>query len=782
MQKDRRRSWFRPKGIFQKYVTAFVGLAVLVLALNSFFETWFAYRQTTSLAQNAQSERARTTAWRIDQYMREIERQISWATRASSDTVGQRRADYQELLQQVPSITRLIELDSAGKELLRVTRHEVAVGEDIDYSTDERFTSTLRQSVWFSPVYFDGREPYLSIAMRHPGRNAGSTVAEVDLSFLHGFVDSGQTSDGSYAYIVSAGGRLVSHSDVGRALGTDYAGLPQVAAVLSPGKQNVNTGRDPDGRSIIAGSALVPRVNWRLFFEQPLNTALKPVYDMLIRTGWVVAGALLLALAFGTLLARQMVVPILALQAGTRQLEASDFGHHIEVRSGDEIEDLADQFNRMADQLQVSYGSLEQKVEERTRELAQSIRELKALEEIGRAVTALLDSGSVLETIVARAVELTKADAAAIYRYDGQQSLELAEACGIDQRFRHASRHIGLEPGRFDFFGKDGPPICISDFVRADHYPLKDATLAAGFNSVLLLPLVGHHEFFGALIVLRRAKGEFPQSVVDLMRTFAHQSVIAMNNASLFRQVEEKGRELALASEHKSRFFANMSHELRTPLNSVLGYSELLADGQFGTLPKEAIEALERIQANGKHLLGLINDVLDIAKIEAGQLDLSLSDYSVEALVENVVTANAPLAQAKGIELKTVVAPDLPVAYGDERRLTQVLFNIVSNAIKFTDLGHVEVDVSAADGELTISVQDTGPGIKPDDQVRIFREFQQVDDSSTRQKGGTGLGLSICRRLVGMHGGRIDLRSVVGVGSTFSMVLPLRVMEQREPP
>lgn len=775
------RSWFRPKGIFQKYVIAFVGLAVLVLALNSFFQTWFAYRQTTSLAQQAQSEKARTTAWRIDQYMREIERQISWATRASSDTVTQRRADYQMLLQQVPSISRLIQLDAAGKELLRVTRREVAVDEGIDYSTDARFTSTLSHSVWFSPVYFDGREPYLTIAMRHPGANAGSTVAEVDLSFLRGFVDSGPPSNGGYAYLVETGGRLLAHSDAGRTLGTDYAGLPQVAAALSSGEQNVDHGRDPDGRSIVAGGALVPRVNWHLFFEEPLSTAIRPVYDMLVRTGWVVAGALALALAFGTLLARQMVVPILALQTGTQQLEASDFSHRINVRSGDEIEDLADQFNRMADQLQVSYGSLEQKVEERTRELAQSIRELKALEEIGRAVTASLDSGSVLATIVARAAELTKADAAAIYRYDGRQSLELAEACGVDQRFRRASRYIELEPDRGNLFGNDAAPVCISDFVRAGHYPLKDATLAAGFNSVLLLPLVGHDEFFGALVVLRRAKGEFPPSVVGLMRTFAHQSVIAMKNASLFRQVEEKGRELAAASEHKSRFFANMSHELRTPLNSVLGYSELLADGQFGTLPKEAIEALERIQANGKHLLGLINDVLDIAKIEAGQLDLSLDDYSVEALVENVVAATAPLAQAKGIALKTVVAPDLPLAYGDERRLTQVLFNIVSNAIKFTDLGHVEVVVGAVDGELTISVQDTGPGIKPDDQARIFQEFQQVDDSSTRQKGGTGLGLSICRRLVGKHGGRIDLHSMVGVGSTFSMVLPLRVTEQREP-
>ena len=269
--------------------------------------------------------------------------------------------------------------------------------------------------------------------------------------------------------------------------------------------------------------------------------------------------------------------------------------------------------------------------------------------------------------------------------------------------------------------------------------------------------------------------------MIGLVRTFAHQSVLAMTNSRLFRQVDQKGRELAVANDHISRFFANMSHELRTPLNSVIGYSELLEDGQYGTLPEPATEALTRIQANGRHLLGLINDVLDLSKIEAGQLDLYLGDYSVQALVENVVTATGSLAQTKGIELKAAVMPDIPPAFGDERRLTQVLINLVSNAIKFTDIGSVEVRASTADGELDIAVKDTGPGIKPEDQARIFDEFQQVDDGATRQKGGTGLGLSISRRLVSMHGGHIDLQSAVGAGSTFKIVIPLRVPEQSPP-
>src|SRR5262249_48678770 len=206
-------------------------------------------------------------------------------------------------------------------------------------------------------------------------------------------------------------------------------------------------------------------------------------------------------------------------------------------------------------------------------------------------------------------------------------------------------------------------------------------------------------------------------------------------------------------------FFANMSHELRTPLNAVLGYSELLVDGLYGAMPEKAIEVLERIQTNGRHLLGLINDVLDISKIEAGQLTLALEDYSVQALVETVVASAGSLAQKKGIELKTAVAGDLPAGRGDQRRLTQVLLNIVSNAIKFTDTGSVEVRVGAVNGEFNIAVHDTGPGIAPEDQARIFEEFQQVDNSLTRQKGGTGLGLSIARRLRKTDRGPTAVRS-----------------------
>ncbi|HEY8442042.1 MAG TPA: ATP-binding protein [Xanthobacteraceae bacterium] len=773
---------FFPRTLFAKYAIAFVGLIVLVLLASGALETWFTYNDTTKLLAKAQSEKAETTSRRIEQFIDDLERQISWATRASSTTLEQRRADYSALLQQTPAIDRLIHLDSAGKEDLRVSRREVLLGSGIDYSGNPRFTESKNRAVWLSPVYFDGREPFVAIAMEHSGRNAGSTVAEVSLRVLSDFIDRTQIGQDNAALIVGPDGRLLAHSDPERLLGTSLADLPQVAAAI---KRQGDTlfGKDPDGQAVLTAWSAIPRLNGFVFFEQPRSKALQPVYGLLFRTAWLLAGGVLLALVAGTLLARQMVVPVRALQVGAQQLESSDFGHRIKVQTGDEIADLAQHFNRMADQLQNSYRGLEQKVAERTRELAQSVGELKALEEIGRALASSLDINSVLATIVSRAVQLTNADAGAIYRYDPlHMTFELAEAhaLALSVQDRVRAVRISLDDSAMGRAAKEGKSLAITDLASTPNYPLRDITLEAGFQSVLIVPLIGQDEILGALVVQRRNKGEFPSRMVELMQTFAHQSVLAMKNARLFREVQQKGRELAIANEHKSQFFANMSHELRTPLNGMLGFSELLLDGLYGALPQKAMEVLTRIQKDGKHLLGLINDVLDISKIEAGQLTLSLGDYSVANVVEAVVASTDSLARTKGIEVKTAIAAGLPLGYGDERRLTQVLLNLVGNAIKFTDVGWVEIRVEGVDDHFRIAVQDTGPGVPLADQARIFEDFQQVDNSSTREKGGTGLGLAISRRLVVAHGGDITLQSMPGAGATFVVVLPQRVSEHRQ--
>jgi len=249
--------------------------------------------------------------------------------------------------------------------------------------------------------------------------------------------------------------------------------------------------------------------------------------------------------------------------------------------------------------------------------------------------------------------------------------------------------------------------------------------------------------------------------------------VLAIQNARLFHEIEDKGRKLEVASKHKSQFLANMSHELRTPLNAILGYTELILDNIYGEAPEKMRSVLERVQTNGKHLLGLINDVLDLSKIEAGQLTLSLSDYSVAELVQGVYVAVEPLAKQKNLALTTDIAKGLPVGRGDERRLAQVLLNLVGNAIKFTEAGEVKIQASCVNGSFKVAVRDSGPGIAAADRAKIFEEFQQVDDTSTRTKGGTGLGLAISKRIVEMHGGRIVVDSELGKGSTFTVSIPV---------
>ncbi len=254
--------------------------------------------------------------------------------------------------------------------------------------------------------------------------------------------------------------------------------------------------------------------------------------------------------------------------------------------------------------------------------------------------------------------------------------------------------------------------------------------------------------------------------------------MLAIQNARLFGEIGEKSRQLEVASQHKSQFLANMSHELRTPLNAILGYTELILDGIYGEMPDKVRGVLDRVQSNGKHLLGLINDVLDLSKIEAGQLTLSLTDYSIKDVVHSVFSVVESLATAKQLALKIEVPPNLPAARGDERRLAQVLLNLVGNAIKFTDSGEVAIKASASNGSYTLSVHDTGPGISESDRGKIFEEFQQADSSATKKKGGTGLGLSISKRIVEMHGGRIWVDSNIGEGSTFSFTVPVTVDQQ----
>ena len=421
--------------------------------------------------------------------------------------------------------------------------------------------------------------------------------------------------------------------------------------------------------------------------------------------------------------------------------------------------------------------------EARTGQLSQSVEEQKALVEISQVVSSNLNVEAVLSGIVRHAVQLSKTDAGTIYEFDeAEQVFVPLTNFGVDAAFIQALRESAHGVGDDTVIGRaviKGAPEQIPDLENVPDYPLPFVK-EAGFRAMLAVPLLREDRLFGGLVVRRKEAGWFSKPVEKLLQTFATQSVVALHNAQLFREIEEKGRELEIANKHKSQFLANMSHELRTPLNAILGYTELIIDNIYGDVPEKIREVLERLEKNGRHLLGLINDVLDLSKIEAGQLILSLNEYSMGEVVQTAITAVEALAVEKKLELKTRIPQDLSIARGDEQRIAQVLLNLLGNAIKFTEEGEVRVEVTDSDETFLVSVADTGPGISEADQKIIFEEFQQADGSSTREKGGSGLGLSIVKKIVKMHGGRIWVESDVGKGSTFRFTLPVRVDRQRD--
>jgi len=489
--------------------------------------------------------------------------------------------------------------------------------------------------------------------------------------------------------------------------------------------------------------------------------------------------------------------PLLKLQESASLIAHGDLDTFVDKTSSDEIGILAQhldftresikqlfaELSKSKEKLEEYSRTLEYKVEIRTKELARSVEELKALGEVSQAVSSTLDLQKVLFTIVAHAVELSGTESGAIYEFDEKtEQFQLRATHRMSKELIQALREAGGKLGK-TAVGRAGvsrEAVQVPDILEEANYPLRDIIVREGFRALLAVPLLREDRLIGGLVVRRKVAGEFPARVVDLLQTFATQSALAIQNARLFRELKEKGRELEIVSKHKSEFLANMSHELRTPLNAILGYTELIIDKIYGEVPEKIQEVLERLEKNGSHLLNLINDVLDLAKIEAGRLRLSLSEYSMAEVVQTVFTSIEALAAEKKLGLKVIVPTDLTTGKGDEQRLAQVLLNLLGNAIKFTEQGEVSVEMTVSNEKFLVSVSDTGTGLSEAEQKKIFEEFQQADSSSTREKGGTGLGLSIAKRIIEMHGGRIWVESTLGKGSTFRFTLPVRVERQRD--
>jgi two-component system, NtrC family, sensor kinase len=425
-----------------------------------------------------------------------------------------------------------------------------------------------------------------------------------------------------------------------------------------------------------------------------------------------------------------------------------------------------------------------QELQARTRELVRSVEELKALGEVGQAVSSTLELETVLTRIASHAVQLSGADGGAIYEYDETtREFHLRGSHQIEKELVEALRTspIQLGWGAVGQAALSREPVEVTDVLDEREYAatrLRPTLGRLGYRSLLAVPLLREDRIMGGLTIYRRSTGSFAAEVVKLLQTFATQSVLAIQNARLFREIEDKSRQIEAANQHKSEFLANMSHELRTPLNAIIGFSEVLGERMFGELNEKQAEYTDDILSSGRHLLSLINEILDLSKVEAGRMELEVATFDLPLAIDNARTFVRERATKHGINLDVTIDERLGEFVGDERKIKQILLNLLSNAVKFTpEGGRIGISARQANGSVEISVSDTGIGISPEDQAKIFEEFRQVGGDYAHKREGTGLGLTLAKKFVELHGGKIWVESEVGKGSTFSFTLP-----ERSPP
>ena len=811
--------------LFTKYVALFVVVVGVALLTNGIFEVFFYYREHKAALIRIQHEQAEAAAAKIGQFVKELESQLGWTTQLpwSAGSIEQRRFDALRLLRQVPAITELAQVDSTGKERLRVSRLAMdVVDSGLDLSKDPKFSEAVAHKVYYGPVYFRREsEPYMTLSLAGTRKDAGVSIAEVNLKLIWDVVSQIKVGERGHAYVVGAGGRLIAHPDISLVLrNTDMSKLIQVQAALTghaAGVESLEGAKNIQGQEVLTASAPIAPLGWTMFVELPVEEAYASLYAALQRLAVVLAAALLFAVLAGIFLARRMVGPIQALRAGAERIGGGDFTQRISIKTGDELEGLANQFNEMGARLQESYADLENKVEQRTSELSESLQQQTATADVLKVISrSAFDLKSVLTTLTESAKSLCGASLGMITLRDGEVMRLRAES-GCTPAFVDFMHTHPIRPGRETITGRvfmDGTPVHVADVELDSEYSFGNAPTIGDYRAVLAVPLMRDGAVEGVLLLGRPAPGSFSQRQVDLVQTFADQAVIAIENVRLFEQVQERTRELSLSLEELGtaqdrlvqteklaslgQLTAGIAHEIKNPLNFVNNFSalsselidelnDLLKSTALGDKVRAEIDDLtqmlkgnlEKVVQHGKRADSIVKNMLLHSREGSGEHRAA----DINAIVEESLNLAYHGARAEKPGFNITLQRDLDPKAGMidlyPQEITRVFLNLISNGFyaatkrKEASEESFEPTLSAATknfgNRVEIRIRDNGTGIPQEVKEKMFNPF-----FTTKPAGeGTGLGLSMSHDIiVKQHGGKIDVDTMPGQFTEFIISLP----------
>lgn len=759
----------------RRLTLVFLGLAIVPLVLVGTIIEQRSFVGLEGQAVDLQSQVAANVGSEIRLTIEEHERELLFLSEVRGVRTLDREEQQKLLVDMMAYETGFAEialLDGNGQEQIRLSRTTMVTPEELaDRSASEEFVfSSTNNQVYYGPVHIDPvtREPLQTIAMPiidlMSGKVSYVLVAEFRYKQIWDVLSEIDVPGEGEVYIVDQTGRVIAHQNPSIVFANTTFDLPE-----EDGQATGLSG----GRVVLARQVITfGNQEFVVVAEQPTEQALGLAISNLYLALAVTAITLVAAIVLVILTVRQVVLPVERLSTVANTIREGDLTVRAEVQRDDEIGTLAQAFNDMTQQLQDLIGSLEDRVQART-------RDLKVASDVSRQVTTVLE----LERLLPHLADLTKAGFdlyhVGVFLYDPETgSLRLAAGAGeIGRKLTEQELVFSIEghTGVIVKAARTREVVVINDTRRTDDFlanPLLPDTQAE-----IALPMAVGTQLIGVLDLQAAEVGRFTEEDRDVLTTLAEQIAVAVRNAELFTQAEVARAEAEQANTVKSQFLASMSHELRTPLNAILNFTQFVSSGMVGDVNEEQIDILDKVTNSGKHLLSLINDVLDISKIESGALRLFVEgDVDLNKEIQTVIDAGKVLLEDRPVELVEDIQLDMEPIVADKRRVRQIMLNLVSNACKFTEEGQIRVSLHQNGENIVFAVHDTGPGIAPEDHDAIFETFRQTD-VGLRQGEGTGLGLPISQRLAEIHGGRLWLESVPGEGASFYVSLPIRSEE-----